>query len=173
MNSDRAKSFVNYEVSAKKLLDSLGISKIDLQIQINKSAYKLSLLKGTKVIKEYPVVLGKNPIDDKRMEGDRCTPEGRFKIRDLYPHKSWSKFIWIDYPTKDSEKKFKLSKKNGEIPKDATIGGEVGIHGVPKGKDYLIDRSENWTWGCISLKNKDVNDLYSVCFKGMNIEILK
>ncbi len=166
------KDFKNYDRSARELLKDEKLAAKDIRIYIDKSAYKLSLKYGDKILKEYPVVFGENPVDDKRREGDMCTPEGHFKIRDLYPHKKWAKFIWIDYPTADSERKFKESKRKGEIPKDATIGGEVGIHGVPEGKDHLITDRSNWTWGCISMTNKDVNDLYSICSKGMEIEIV-
>ncbi|MCB0478450.1 MAG: L,D-transpeptidase [Crocinitomicaceae bacterium] len=178
-NSEKAQekvnleSFKNYNKSAKELTAEFQNDKSNLNILINKSEYKLSLRYKDQVLKEYPVVFGDNPVDDKRMEGDRCTPEGQFKIRDLYPHKKWSKFLWIDYPTKDSERKFKESKSKGEIPEDVTIGGEVGIHGVPKDKDNLILEKQNWTWGCISLQNKDVDDLYSVAFKGMEVLIIK
>lgn len=165
--------FKNYDFSAEEILRKEHINKKHTHIHIDKSAYKLSLKYGDQILKEYPVVFGENAIDDKRREGDMCTPEGKFKVRDLYPHKNWSKFIWIDYPTKESQRKFEKSKVNGEIPKDATIGGEVGIHGVPEGKDHLITDQNNWTWGCISLMNNDIEDLYSVCFKGMEIEIVK
>lgn len=164
--------FKNYERSAKEILREEQISIKHTRIFIDKSDYKLSLMYGNQVLKEYPVVFGENPVDDKRREGDMCTPEGKFKVRDLYPHNKWSKFIWIDYPTKESQIKFKEAKLNREIPQDATIGGEVGIHGVPEGKDNLIKDRSNWTWGCISLMNKDVDDLYSICFKGMEIEIV-
>ncbi len=163
----------NTSVSLSHLVDSLNLKKEDLRILIDKSEYKLSILADSRIIKEYPVVFGTNPIDDKLMEGDRSTPEGRFQIRDFYPHKSWSKFIWIDYPTKDSWNKHNKAKSENRIPDDATIGGEIGIHGVPNGKSSLIEGKVNWTWGCISLANKDVEDLYKIVYKKMKIEIVK
>jgi hypothetical protein len=65
------------------------------------------------------------------------------------------------------------TKKNSTIPKNAEIGGSVGIHGVPKGMDYLIDLKYNWTLGCISLKNNDVNETYPYINKNTVIEIRK
>jgi len=62
---------------------------------------------------------------------------------------------------------------NGLIPKKATIGGEIGIHGVPKGYDYLIDEKENWTLGCISLKTNDINELYDAVSYHTKIYIFK
>lgn len=148
------------QTSLGKILEKENIAANTIEIHVDKSDYLLSIKADGKVLKQYPIVLGSNPIDDKRCEGDRCTPEGRFGIRDKYPHKKWSKFIWIDYPNEDSWTKHNTSKQAGEIPADATIGGEVGIHGVPDSCDYLIDNHTNWTWGCISLKNDDINDFY-------------
>lgn len=121
----------------------------------------------------YPCVFGFNEVDDKRQEGDGCTPEGNFGIRSKYAHKSWKYFIWIDYPTKDSWSKFKASKANGEIESSATIGGEIGIHGVPKGSDGMIADKTNWTLGCISLTNKDIEDLYKSIVNSTKILIVK
>ncbi|MDB4293630.1 L,D-transpeptidase [Maribacter sp.] len=155
------------------VLDSLQLEKEDLSILIDKSDYKLYVRTDSIRIKEYPVVFGTNPIDDKLMQGDRSTPEGHFKVCEFYPHKSWSKFIWIDYPTANSWEKHNSAKSEHKIPKDAKIGGEIGIHGVPDNNSSLIRERINWTWGCISLTNEDVGDLYSIVYKGMEIEITK
>ena len=144
-----------------------------ISILIDKSDYKLYVQAEGKTLKEYPVVFGSNPVDDKLMEGDRRTPEGKFKIITKYPHKHWSKFIWLNYPTKESWEKYKKAKKEGKIPSNATVGGQVGIHGVPEGADYAIDKRQNWTFGCISLKNKDVNEIYPYINKNTVIEIRK
>jgi lipoprotein-anchoring transpeptidase ErfK/SrfK len=44
---------------------------------------------------------------------------------------------------------------------------------VPAGSDDAIDQKQNWTLGCVSLKNKDVDEIYRFVFVGMEIEILK
>jgi lipoprotein-anchoring transpeptidase ErfK/SrfK len=59
------------------------------------------------------------------------------------------------------------------IPQDAKIGGEIGIHGVPEGFDKLIDLKFNWTLGCVSLKNKDVDDIYPYITEHTEIIIQK
>ena len=165
--------FINYNIPLDKLVKSLKISKTHARIHISKLKYLLSIQVDKKTIKSYPIVLGTNPVDDKLREGDRCTPEGVFKIRAKYPHESWSKFIWFDYPNESSEKKFNHSKKVKKIPAESTIGGDVGIHGVPDGADYVIDKRQNWTWGCVSLKTNDINELYEFVFIGMIVEIVK
>lgn len=169
--ADNRTSLVNYDIPLSKLLDSLNISETNLSIHIDKSEYQLTIKTPDVIVKEYPIVLGENPVDDKRMEGDRCTPEGTFHMRSKYPHKSWNKFIWIDYPTDDSWNKFKAAKAKGEIPADASIGGEIGIHGVPEGRDDLIDRGINWTWGCIALKRSDVDEIYDMVLPSTEIII--
>ena len=166
-------NFVNYNQKLSNVIESSNVNADEIEINIDKSEYKLSVICNTKVLKEYPVVFGKNPIDDKLMQGDKCTPEGTFKIVLKYPHKNWSKFIWINYPNDDSWRKHKAAKNEGEIPQDANIGGEIGIHGVPDGMDKLIDFQFNWTLGCISMKNKDVDELYPYISKSTVIIIQK
>ena len=107
------------------------------------------------------------------MQGDRCTPEGTFKVKMKYPHRLWSKFIWIDYPTVESWEKHNKAKAEGKIPKNADIGGNIGIHGVPEGYDYAIDYRQNWTFGCISLKNADIDELYEFVNANTAVKIVK
>lgn len=172
-NSSNQANLINYNIPLEHLVDSLKINKQNAKIQISKLKYILSIVIDDKTLKSYPIVLGKNPVDDKLREGDKCTPEGKFKIIAKYPHKSWSKFIWFDYPNETSRKKHNQAKKYKRIPKNSSIGGDVGIHGVPNGADSLIDKRKNWTFGCISLKTKDINELYKFVFIGMTVEIEK
>jgi murein L,D-transpeptidase YafK len=141
------------------------------RIVIEKSAYQLKLYEKDRLLCTYPIVLGFDPIHDKCMEGDGRTPEGLFHVRTKYDHKSWSKFIWVDYPTTESYTRFNRRKQNGEIPATATIGGEIGIHGTPEGREDLITDKKNWTLGCISLSREDVDELYSL-IKTQGTEIL-
>jgi murein L,D-transpeptidase YafK len=156
-----------------KPLNELIRKGTEISILIDKSDYQLHVYTADTLVKTYPVVLGGNPIDDKLREGDQCTPEGTFNIVSKYPHGSWSKFIWIHYPTADSWRKHKKAKADGIIPQNATIGGEIGIHGVPKGADVMIKTRVNWTLGCISLTNADVNEIYPFIDKKTEITIRK
>ena len=164
---------VNYSKPLETLLDSLDISPSELHLFIDKTDYVLSVMQASCVIKQYPVVLGGNPTDDKLMQGDQCTPEGRFSILSKYPHRTWEKFIWIDYPNQDSWKKHNAAKSGGMIPEDASIGGEIGIHGVPEFGEDAIALGINWTLGCISLRNDDINDFYRFIDKGTLVIIQK
>ncbi|MEO0473170.1 MAG: L,D-transpeptidase [Bacteroidota bacterium] len=143
----------------------------DLFINIHKADRSLEIRTDSVVFMRFPIVLGLKPEGDKQMQGDRKTPEGRFKIRDLYPHDRWTYFIWLDYPTQESRRRFAERKNNGQIPASASIGGEIGIHGVPAGRDDLIKNRQDWTWGCISLNNTDIQTVYQLAHRGMEVVI--
>ena len=151
---------------------SKPIDKSQTVILVDKSQSRLTVYYQHKPVKSYPVVFGSSPTGDKLKEGDMKTPEGTFKIRDLYPHPQWSKFIWLNYPNHQSWQKHLQAKKQKVIPLSASIGSAIGIHGVNKGSDYLIDEGNNWTWGCVSLKNNDVDEIYSIVEVGTTVKIV-
>ncbi|MGB3760741.1 MAG: L,D-transpeptidase [Rivularia sp. (in: cyanobacteria)] len=162
---------LNYSQTVEQLIGET-VDKAKTSILIEKSKHRITLYYDEKPVKSYPVVFGSSPKGDKFKEGDRRTPEGVFRIKDLYPHPSWSKFMWLDYPNAASWRKHFQAKTEGKISWFNSIGGEVGIHGVPQGSDEMIDKQQNWTWGCPSLKNKDVEDLYKVVKIGTLIEVV-
>jgi murein L,D-transpeptidase YafK len=162
-----------YHMSIDQKLHALQLDPKDIEIYIDKTAHTLTLHIGKTVLKEYKCVFGVNPTSDKTYEGDMCTPEGEFHIILKHPHKLWDKFMLIDYPTKQSWKKFEANKAHGKLPPGATIGGGVGIHGVPYNKGYLIDKGINWTLGCISLANADVDEVYRYVGVGTKVLISK
>ncbi|MEL6441648.1 MAG: L,D-transpeptidase [Cyanobacteria bacterium J06621_8] len=161
---------LDYNRSLSEILNE-PLDTSQTAIKVEKSQYKLTLYYRGTAIKSYPIVLGGNPVEDKLKEGDSKTPEGIFKIRDLYPHASWSKFIWIDYPNEESWRKHLAAKQAGQISSFSRIGGEIGIHGVPNNRNYLIDNNSNWTLGCVSLKNQDVDEIYTAVRVGTTVEI--
>lgn len=144
-----------------------------IRIIVDKSSYELYVYDTQGWFATYPVVFGNSSLDDKRMEGDKNTPEGTFKIVNKRVHDKWDRYLGLDYPTKESLAKFNARKKRGEIPSSASPGGGIGIHGTWPNEDYQIDRFKNWTNGCISLKNDDVEDLYSYVPIGTPITIRK
>lgn len=159
----------------KAIASLINLSKLDkkaIEIVVEKSKYRLTVFYQKKPIKSYAIALGANPKDDKMRQGDKRTPEGIFRVKELYYHSEWSKFIWFDYPNAESWRKFAAAKARGVLKPSDSIGGEIGIHGVSKGQDWLIDRQINWTLGCISLKNKDVDEIYGLLQRGTTIEIL-
>ena len=104
------------------------------------------------------------------MEGDRCTPEGMFTIQNKNPASQYDKFLKLSYPNDSSVARFNALKEKGAVPKKSTIGGNVGIHGVWKGGDDMIETGVGWTDGCVALRNKDIEELYS--FVGVGTKVL-
>lgn len=142
-------------------------------IIINKSGYDLSVYDAKGWYATYPVVFGNNSLGDKKMEGDRNTPEGTFHIISKKIHDKWYRYMALDYPNKESREKFNRRKERGEIPALARIGGGIGIHGTWPHEDFVIDQYKNWTLGCISMKRPDVEEIYGFTPVGTKVIIRK
>jgi murein L,D-transpeptidase YafK len=128
-------------------------------IIVDKSDYELNVYDDEGWYATYPVVFGNKDLGDKLMEGDKKTPEGTFKIISKRPHSKWHKMLMLDYPTRESWQKFNERKSKGIIPKSAKIGGGIAIHGTWPNDNIVVDGYTNWTQGCISLKNEDLDEL--------------
>ena len=170
-----SKAAVTTTVAAKKISNKRASFKPSspMYIVIDKRKYELSVYDAKGWYATYPVVFGNKSLEDKKMEGDRNTPEGSFRINSKRVHDKWHRFMAIDYPTKESYEKFRRRKERKEIPSSARIGGAIGIHGTWPNEDYQIDRYSNWTLGCISMKNKDVQELYNYVTAGTRVTIKK
>jgi murein L,D-transpeptidase YafK len=142
-------------------------------IIIDKSEYALSVYDEEGWYATYPVVFGSNNQGDKKIEGDKKTPEGNFKIVSKRVHNKWSRFIALDYPNEESRQKFNQRKERGEIPENAKIGGSIGIHGTWPHEDFVVDNFKNWTLGCVSMKRADVEEIYSFVKPGTRVIIQK
>ena len=145
----------------------------NVYVLIDKSNYELSLYDEKGWYATYPVVFGNNSLSDKKMQGDRNTPEGNFRIVGKRVHSKWYRFLALDYPTRESQTKFVQRKQRGEIPANAQIGGGIGIHGTWPHEDFVVDRYKNWTEGCISMKRDDVDEIYRFCPVGTRVVIRK
>lgn len=140
-------------------------------IVIDKSDYELQVFDAEGWYATYPVVFGNKDQSDKRMEGDRLTPEGTFRIIEKRSPYKWGALLMLDYPNAESIAKFQQRKARGEIPAYAKPGGGIAIHGTWPGSDYVIDNFLNWTEGCISLRNTDVEELYELLPPGTKVTI--
>lgn len=144
-----------------------------ISITIDKSDYELSVYDDKGWYATYPVVFGNNSLEDKKVEGDKNTPEGSFRITSKKVHDKWYRFLGIDYPTKESWEKFRQRKQRREIPASASIGGSIGIHGTWPNEDFVIDKYKNWTLGCISMKRAHVDEIYNFTPIGTKVTIRK
>jgi murein L,D-transpeptidase YafK len=141
---------------------------------IDKLRYKLYLVNKGNTEISLPIELGFNPIDDKRKEGDGCTPEGIYKItekRDVGKTKFYRGFM-LNYPNELDKKEFALMRTSGDIPQDASIGGQIMIHGHGSGNDPNNGGS-NWTLGCVALSNEDVDEIFEYIGVGTSVVIVK
>ena|ERR1044071_1936842 len=149
------------------------VSKGAYYVVIDKSDYELNVYDAEGWLITYPVVFGSDDQGDKLFQGDRKTPEGSFTVVSKRYHDKWNRYMALDYPTAESFEKFNRRKAMGEIPQNAKIGGDIGIHGTWPHEDFAIDQYQNWTLGCISLKNAHVEQLYAMIPVGTKIIIRK
>ncbi len=164
----------SWGATIQEICDTRGIPPKNPSIVISKSEYKLFFYLNGKYMKSYSIVLGKKPTDPKLYEGDNRTPEGIYRVKAKLIHQRWSKFILLDYPNGDDKRRYEAALKMGKIPRQDTeypsVGGDIGIHGTHS--HALNQARKNWTWGCISMFNKDINEIYPYVKKGMLVYIL-
>lgn len=149
------------------------MDKKEVVIVVDKAHYYVKVFYKKKPIRMYKAVFGPKPLMNKCMEGDRCTPEGNFKITMKNPNSKYNKFMLISYPNDSALVRFNKLKAAGRIPASAKIGGDIGIHGIWKGGDDMIEMGVGWTDGCIALKNRDIEELYAMVGIGTQVNIKK
>lgn len=148
-------------------------SKSAYYIVIDKSDYELNVYDAQGWLVAYPVVFGNNDQGDKMMQGDRKTPEGTFTIANKRIHDKWCRYVGLDYPTPADINKFKIRKQQGLIPAYARQGSGIGIHGTWPHEENAVDEYQNWTEGCISMKNEHVKQLFNMVAVGTRVTIQK
>ena len=142
-------------------------------IIISKKSYELKVYDDQGWYATYPCVFGSNDLRDKFMEGDKRTPEGKFKILLKKSNSKWAFELLLDYPNPESIQKFNQRIERGEIPKSARIGSGIAIHGTRPQEEWTVDYYQNWTDGCISLKYSEAKDLFSYIPVGTPVTIEK
>ncbi|MBV7528862.1 murein L,D-transpeptidase family protein [Chitinophaga sp. sic0106] len=168
--------FVNNNDLYNVRLNNSNIDADKIFLLIDKSDYRMYVYEDVTLRKIYKVVFGNRDQTDKRREGDRLTPEGTFHIQSKRIDRLWSRFLLLDYPNEASIQKFRTMQDNGVIAASATPGGGIGIHGVESGSgitDAYVEGRINWTLGCISMKNRDVNELFEFIKVGTPVVIRK
>lgn len=137
-------------------------------IVVNKQAREMFLFHHNTVLKEYVIDLGFAPIGDKFFEGDGRTPEGTYLIDRRNPDSKFHLSLGISYPNaRDRAEAAALGKPPG---------GDIFIHGNSnlfrdatqrrKGKG-----SKDWTWGCIAVTDREMEDVYAMVRNGTPIQI--
>lgn len=140
--------------------------KID-KILVIKHKRKLMVFSNGDLIKTYKISLGKRPVGKKEFEGDKKTPEGLYFINDKSSDSDFHLNLGISYPNEADKKHAEKLNKNP--------GGQIKIHGLKIGLGFIgkFHRFFDWTLGCISVTNKEIEELYKNVPIGTEIEIIK
>lgn len=176
------------KMSLKDIIGSRGLAASQLQIRlfVDKSDKLLTVYNGNTPLKAYHVELGDSGPGDKKVSGDHKTPEGSFYITQklvLNPADEYlgSRWMRLSYPNiedaqrgldsglinKATYNQIVNAVNNGQTPPQNTaLGGGVGIHG---GSTPAL--GTNWTFGCVGLSNKDVQDFYDYVKVGTRVTI--
>ena len=117
-------------------------------------------------IDSYKIVLGKNPVGDKKHEGDNRTPEGTYLIDTRNENSQFFLSLRISYP---NARDIAEARRQGLSP-----GGDIFIHGMPNDKSWMwwkYNTVNDWTNGCVAVSNDDMKELWTRIADGTPITI--
>ena len=131
------------------------------RVVVMKSSRKLYLVSGDIALKTYDIDLGFEPLGTKQVRGDGKTPEGRYFIDRRNPNSNFHLSLGINYPNAQD---LALARKMGKDP-----GGDIFIHGGPR---VFKDKNKaDWTFGCISVSNREMEDIYAMVQTGTPVDL--
>lgn len=130
------------------------------RILVYKADRKMFLMHHDRVLRDYRIDLGFAPEGDKQVEGDGKTPEGDYLIDRKNPNSEFFLSVGISYP---NEIDVAEAEALGQPP-----GGDIFIHGRRERERYP---GEDWTWGCISVNNREIAQIYAMVNTGTLISI--
>jgi len=153
-------------------------------VVVDKERRTLTLRFDGTPIKTWPIALGFAPDGHKQQEGDGRTPEGTYRIVEALPAprpvaRYGARSLRLDYPgvadaargraagliDERTEEAIRSAHAAGRMPPQETaLGGSVRIHGGGAGED--------WTLGCIALRDADVVELFRYVQVGTPVEVL-
>lgn len=124
-------------------------------IVVNKERSVLELYVGGRLVRSYPADIGKGAAAQKYRQGDKATPEGRYRIvaKKGPGQTKYHRALLLDYPNAEDLKRFERARAEGRIPPNARPGGLIEIHGDG-------GRGVDWTLGCPALSNADMDHLW-------------
>lgn len=137
------------------------------RILVKKGEHTMLLLgRDDEVLGSYTVSLGPGGPGNKKMEGDRVTPVGRYHVTLRHPSR-FKIFLRLDYPNAEDRARFARLKRAGELPDGATIGGDIGIHGgtPPSMKE------QDWTLGCVAVEDDEIVEIARLVPDGVVVDI--
>lgn len=157
-------------------------------IEIYKSDRLLLLKKDLVLKKTFRISSGSGGFGDKTKRGDKMTPIGVYKILNFNEDSRFHFFMQINFPNakdafdglkndtinKDEFSQIISSLKRKRLPTQNTdLGGSIGIHGIGNETDdrLALHEDENWTKGCVAIKNKEIEELRKFVHIGTSVVI--
>ena len=140
---------------------SSNIQQTDVtSIVVNKKARRMYLFEGNDMIRSYWIGLGSEPVGDKKIQGDGKTPEGLYYIDRKNPKSKYFLSLGISYPNKTDLAEARALGR--------PAGGDIFIHGEDTKPNFF---KRDWTAGCISVKNREIREIYDLVDIGTPIFI--
>lgn len=135
------------------------------RIVVEKSAHRMSLYEGRRLVRRYAVSLGRGGLGPKAREGDRLTPEGDYRIVGRNPNSRFHLALRIGYPTPAQAA---AARAAGIAP-----GGDIMIHGLPNGRGALgaLYKGKDWTDGCIAVTDAEIEEVWTLVRDGAQVRI--
>ena len=134
-------------------------------IVVLKENHRLDLYDNGRIVRSYPADMGYRSVNDKLRSGDAATPEGRYRITEKKPGSTYYKAFALNYPNDEDRSQFERLKRQGQIPRGASLGGLIEIHGEG-------GRGKDWTKGCVALANDDIDELFRKVGVGTPVTIV-
>lgn len=128
------------------------------EIRIHKSDHTLALVADGHVVKSYRVAIGPGGAGPKRMEGDKVTPVGTYKITGRIKG-LFHEFLVVSYPNDEDRRRHAEARKRGEVPAGVGVGFGIGIHGVGVKEWNGVHKESDWTLGCVALDDAEIDDV--------------
>jgi murein L,D-transpeptidase YafK len=147
------------------------------RILIKKKEHTIQLLSGPtgseEMVVSYKVAIGPGGSGPKRREGDRVTPVGRYHVT-MHQPSQFKIFLRLDYPNAEDHRRFAALKRSGELPPEAKIGSDIGIHGPPVSLEADLKsglKDFDWTLGCIALNDDEISEVARLVRDGTIVDI--
>jgi L,D-peptidoglycan transpeptidase YkuD (ErfK/YbiS/YcfS/YnhG family) len=122
-------------------------------IVVLKENHRVDLYDDGRLVRSYRADMGYRSVNDKFRSGDAATPEGRYRVTAKKPGSTYYKALALNYPNDEDRAEFARLRRQGRIPRGASMGGLIEIHGDG-------GRGKDWTKGCVALANRDMDDLF-------------
>jgi hypothetical protein len=134
---------------------------------VDKLNHRVHIVRGGRSVRSYPAEFGPAWLDKKVVEGDRATPEGRYRIvRKKGPSQTrYHKALLLNYPNEEDAAAFNRMKRAGIVSRRARMGGLIEIHGDG-------GKGEDWTFGCVSLSNRHMDEVFGALGVGSPVTIV-